>query len=193
MSKIDDSLFSSDKHGLTEEFGACPECGGELRVVHGANGAFVGCLNYPTCKYHRSLTNPPEAEMVKAIEGSECPECSASLVIKKGRYGLFIGCERFPECSYHEPINKADDTRLTCPSCNKGQLVARTNKFGKTFYGCDTYPKCRYALNHQPIEQQCPNCHWPIMVEKQLAGKRILECPQQHCGHRLNMDPDHQP
>lgn len=187
MSKIDNSLFSVNKGALKDAYGDCPDCGGELSIKHSKNGPFVGCLNYPTCEYKRALNSLPETEVVKTIEGSKCPQCSASLVIKKGRYGLFIGCEKFPECGYHEPINKADDTHLTCPSCNKGHLVARTNKFGKSFYACDAYPKCRYIVNHTPVKQDCPECQWPIMVEKKVGGKQILECPQRRCGHRLNI------
>ena len=30
-----------------------------------------------------------------------------------------------------------------CPKCKKGKLVFRTSVYG-SFYGCSTYPKCRY-------------------------------------------------
>ena len=31
----------------------CPECGGKLRERHGIYGGFLGCSNYPKCKYTR--------------------------------------------------------------------------------------------------------------------------------------------
>lgn len=32
----------------------CPECGGKYRLVHGYNGAFYGCCNYPSCRHRKS-------------------------------------------------------------------------------------------------------------------------------------------
>lgn len=31
----------------------CPECGGRLRLIQGPFGKFMGCENYPTCKFRR--------------------------------------------------------------------------------------------------------------------------------------------
>lgn len=35
----------------------CPECGGRLRERSGQYGRFMGCNNYPTCRYNRKLRN----------------------------------------------------------------------------------------------------------------------------------------
>lgn len=35
--------------------GVCPECGAPLRVVNGKYGKFYGCMNYPKCKYRKSI------------------------------------------------------------------------------------------------------------------------------------------
>ena len=35
----------------------CPECGGRLRERSGPYGRFMGCCNYPTCRYNRKLRN----------------------------------------------------------------------------------------------------------------------------------------
>lgn len=35
----------------------CPECGGRLRERSGPYGRFVGCSNYPTCRYNRKMRN----------------------------------------------------------------------------------------------------------------------------------------
>lgn len=35
----------------------CPECGGRLRERIGQYGRFMGCNNYPTCRYNRKLRN----------------------------------------------------------------------------------------------------------------------------------------
>ena len=33
----------------------CPECGGKLRERNGRNGRFIGCSNYPNCRYTCSI------------------------------------------------------------------------------------------------------------------------------------------
>lgn len=35
----------------------CPECGGRLREKSGPYGRFMGCSNYPTCRYNRKIRN----------------------------------------------------------------------------------------------------------------------------------------
>ena len=33
----------------------CPECGGKLKEKNGRNGLFIGCSNFPMCRYTRSI------------------------------------------------------------------------------------------------------------------------------------------
>ena len=40
----------------------CPECGGNLIIKLGRGGRFIGCDNYPECKFTRSLTEKKEPE-----------------------------------------------------------------------------------------------------------------------------------
>lgn len=35
----------------------CPECGGRLRERSGPYGCFMGCSNYPSCRYNRKIRN----------------------------------------------------------------------------------------------------------------------------------------
>ena len=184
MSKIDHSLFSAHEHALEEAFGVCPKCSSKLCLRHGKSGAFVGCSTYPACDFTKPL-HETESSEIKVIDGSECPECGHTLSIKKGRYGLFIGCTHFPECHHIEPIKKEDDTKLDCPSCHQGHLVKRTNKYGKNFFACNNYPKCKYLLNHPPVQHTCPECDWPIMIKKSHHGEDVLQCPQRNCGHTI--------
>jgi DNA topoisomerase-1 len=70
----------------------CPECGGALVRRHGRYGFFVGCSNFPTCRY----TKPEEPKPT----GATCPECGHPLVEKRGRRGPFVGCSNYPQCRY---------------------------------------------------------------------------------------------
>ncbi|MFN2489050.1 MAG: type I DNA topoisomerase [Actinomycetota bacterium] len=78
-----------DPEGTGEK---CPECGSELVAKTGRFGPFVGCSNYPSCKY---IKKEPAKET-----GEICPEDGAPLVEKRGRFGPFVGCSNYPKCRY---------------------------------------------------------------------------------------------
>jgi DNA topoisomerase-1 len=166
---------------------ACPECGSKLSIRLGRNGRFIGCTNYPTCKYTRNLPKDGEPEAApppEVVEGRTCPQCNAPLVIKTGRYGKFIGCSAYPTCKHIEPLEKPADTGVTCPECGKGSLLQRKSRFGKIFYSCSTYPKCKYAAWNEPIAEPCPKCHWPILTLKTTKRRGTEKvCPQKECGY----------
>ncbi|MFV0363264.1 MAG: topoisomerase DNA-binding C4 zinc finger domain-containing protein [Suipraeoptans sp.] len=37
------------------EVNKCPDCGGDLKEKMGKFGRFIGCSNYPNCRYIRSI------------------------------------------------------------------------------------------------------------------------------------------
>jgi len=161
----------------------CPKCGAQLSIRLGRHGRFVGCTNYPTCDYTRDLNaDSAEKEEPEVVEGRGCPECGSPLVIKRGRYGKFIGCSGYPKCRYIEPLEKPEDTGVTCPKCHKGTLFKRKSRRGKIFYSCSTYPTCDYAVWNEPVAEPCPNCGWPILTVKTTKRKgQEKVCPQKDC------------
>ncbi len=179
----DESLRRADiTHELLDE--TCPECGGRLSIRLGRNGRFVGCTNYPECKYTRNINGEAAPAAPEVVEGKVCPECSSPLVIKTGRFGKFIGCSNYPKCKHIEPLEKPEDTGVRCPECKKGQLIKRKSRFGKLFFSCNTYPSCSYAIWNPPIAEPCPNCGWPILTLK-VTKRRGTEkvCPRKECGY----------
>ena len=79
----------------------CPDCGGEVVIRWGRFGKFKCCSNFPTCKWHGSLTKKDPPEEV----GRNCPECGKPLIKRKSRFGnYFIGCSGYPKCKYLEKI-----------------------------------------------------------------------------------------
>ncbi len=90
---------------------ACPECGGELVIKQGRFGRFIGCANYPTCRYTRPLV---------ARLGVTCPKDGGELVERRTRTGrIFYGCANYPQCdftSWRRPLPQP------CPKC-QGLLV----------------------------------------------------------------------
>ena len=89
----------------------CPECGGDLLIKLGRFGKFVGCSNYPTCRYTRPLF---------AKLGVKCPKDGGELVERRTRNRrTFYGCANYPACdftSWKRPLPQP------CPHC-RGLLV----------------------------------------------------------------------
>jgi len=102
----------------------CPECSNELVIRWGRHGKFIGCSNFPKCRY-----TEPWLEKL----GIKCPEDGGELVIRKTRRGrVFYGCTNYPECEFSSwklPIN------VPCPKC--GGLLVTENKNHLVCLSCD--------------------------------------------------------
>ena len=171
----------------------CPECGSRLNIKLGKRGKFIACTNYPTCKYTRPLAQNKDEEKTneepEIIQDRKCPKCNSDLHIKSGRYGKFIGCSNYPECKHMEPLSKPKDTGVTCPKCNENNIMEKKSRKGKTFYACNGWPKCKYAIWYKPIEEKCPKCNWPILmhkVTKKFGEQKV--CPQEECDYVENIE-----
>jgi DNA topoisomerase I len=113
----------------------------------------------------RDFFKPFEADLVLAKEEMKnvrqeavptdyvCDVCAKPMVIKWGRFGKFLACMGFPECKYTRSI----PTGFRCPQpeCG-GDLVKKTSKKRRIFYGCSNYPKCNYIANKLPTKDGGP-------------------------------------
>ncbi len=121
----------------------CPKCGAPLVYKEGKNGQFVGCSNYPSCRY----VVKTKKEVV--YTGRKCPECGKELVERKDAKGrVFVACSGYPSCHYIEKVEKpaeltSDKFVKKCPDCETGQLVKKRGKYGY-FLGCTNYPECKH-------------------------------------------------
>lgn len=96
--------------------------------------------------------------------------------LKTGRFGRYYKCTN-PECGQTAPVS----TGVPCPSCHEGELVEKYSaKRRRTFYSCNRYPACRYAISERPVKS-CPACGAGVLVEK--VGEE-LRCTNKECGHR---------
>ena len=76
---------------------SCPDCKeGRLSVKFGKFGAFIGCSNYPTCKYTKPLTDFKEEEAADTPR-QPSPEDkilgemnTQKIYLKKGPYGFYL-------------------------------------------------------------------------------------------------------
>lgn len=182
MSNTDKPLFNQKAHALEKEYEVCPECGGELSIKNGKAGPFLGCSQYPSCQYTRPVVEHERVDD-QILPGSECVKCGSLLAVKQGRYGMFIGCSNYPACDHieHEEEDESEE-HVACPSCSKGQLHEKLSRFGKKFYSCDAYPKCKFIVNHKPVAGECVHCGFGLLVERHMAAGDKLQCASKKCG-----------
>jgi DNA topoisomerase I len=75
---------------------ACPSCGaGRLSLKLGKNGAFIGCSNYPECRYTRSLAGNGETDSSASYSSEptllgEDPDTGITVTLRSGRYGPYV-------------------------------------------------------------------------------------------------------
>jgi DNA topoisomerase-1 len=69
----------------------CPSCkSGRLGLKLGRNGGFIGCSNYPDCRYTRPLAvEDPNGEDSQPRELGKSP-AGETVALKKGPYGFYI-------------------------------------------------------------------------------------------------------
>jgi DNA topoisomerase-1 len=170
------------RESMTEETKEkCEKCGSPMVIKWGRNGRFLACSAYPECRSTRPL---PEEEAATRTD-EVCEKCGSPMVIKTGRFGRFLACSAYPDCKNTKKLTLGID----CPreGC-KGQLMEKTTRGRRVFYGCSAYPKCDYALWDMPVKKQCPACKHPFMVAKSTKAKgEFYKCPQ--CKHEEAVTP----
>ena len=73
----------------------CPSCSnGQLSLKVGKFGAFIGCSNYPECRFTRTLS-PPTGEAAETLQPGvkvlgQDPESGAEITLRDGRFGSYI-------------------------------------------------------------------------------------------------------
>lgn len=165
----------------------CPLCGEKLVIKWGKNGEFLACANYPQCRHTQDFTRndqggivPKEKEQPEE-SGEPCEKCGKPMVFKHGKYGRFLACSGYPACKNI----RATGTGITCPEpgCG-GEIIQKISKRGKVFYSCNRYPQCSFALWDKPVNEPCPKCGSPFLLERETKkGGLRLRCPDKACGY----------
>ena len=101
----------------------CPKCDHELVKRKGKYGDFIGCSNYPKCKYIVPNENIVKKEL--ELTDMNCPICKSSLAKVKGRFGDYFKCSK-EGCKF---LTSFPIAKETCPNCN-GWMQARPGKNG---------------------------------------------------------------
>jgi len=115
----------------------CPQCGKPLVIRWGRYGKFIGCSNFPTCRYIE-----PWLEKI----GVRCPKDGGEIVERKTRKGrTFYGCANYPACdftSWKRPLAQP------CPTC--GGLLVQVNRQMAQCTQCGT------EVNLEELQQAAP-------------------------------------
>ncbi len=156
---VNDQLTRHFANIINVEFTARME--EELDEIGSRKRGWVEVLDDFYAPFDESLKSAAELmEKVKiADEQTEesCPRCGKPLVVKYGRYGKFLSCSGYPECKYTRSYEIK--TGVNCPETGcSGSIVEKINKKKRTFYGCNRWPECNFAINTRPIPRPCPKC-----------------------------------
>jgi len=161
----------------------CPKCGKPVLIKGGRYGHYKVCTGAPDCDYKQSL-GKKEPQLLD----ENCPECGAPLVVRWGRYGQFTACSKYPECKYVKKDRV--DTGIACPLECGGTLLRRKSKRGRYFYGCSSFPKCRFATWDEPVDQPCPKCGKRVLLRKtRVKTGTVVSCRDESCGYKQEIEP----
>ena len=194
----DEQMLSVKGVGLPTGL-SCQQCGKELHIKVGKNGHFLACSGYPECTFSSDYTRDekgriePVALSPEEVPDRNCDRCGRPMVVKRGRYGEFLACSGYPECKQTQSINAADPGRPTgvkcpAPGCS-GDLMEKTSKRGKIFYGCSRFPDCDFATWHKPVAIACPECGAKFLVEKTTKREGTKRfCLTKECSYSQPVD-----
>ena len=164
-----------------EQAEECELCGKPMALKRGRFGQFLGCTGYPECRNIRKISKSGQVAAAPVPLDEKCPEDGANLVRRQGRFGEFISCSNYPTCKYV----KRETTGVACPrpGC-RGEIVVKKSKRGKAFYGCSEYPKCDAVYWDKPVQEPCPQCRAPFLLEKTTKKGTTYTCANEGCGYK---------
>jgi DNA topoisomerase-1 len=108
----------------------CTACGtGRLGLKLGRLGSFIGCSNYPECRYTRSLAIDPGAEGGDTLKDGQRtlgvdPTTEEEITVRRGPYGLYV------QRGEQTEDKKVRPKRTTLPRGMDGDLLTLEDALG---------------------------------------------------------------
>jgi DNA topoisomerase-1 len=173
----------------------CEKCGAPMVIKWGRQGEFLACSGYPECRNTKNFTIDDDGKIrVEEVVAhpEPCPKCGKEMILRYGRFGKFLGCSGYPDCRHIQSLAAPPRSLgITCPECERGDVQERRSRRGKTFYGCDRYPECKFATWDPPILEPCPDCGAKYLVEKVTKRSgRIRRCVRDGCGYKEQLEDE---
>ncbi len=166
----------------------CEKCGSPMIIKTGRYGKFLACSGFPKCKNIKSLkkengaagnnveNNNQPVKKEPMVSDQTCEKCGSPMLIRESKFGKFLACSGYPKCKNTKPLDYG--TGVKCPECKQGEMVARRTRSRRTFYACNRYPDCKFAVWSKPTGEKCPQCG-SLMVE---GAKGKVRCSKKGCG-----------
>lgn len=91
--KLAEHFFPKDENGNVVR--SCPECSsGQLSIKTGKFGAFIGCSNYPECKYTKQFSKNENDTEVEISDNNQSlgidAQSGENVSLRKGPYGFYV-------------------------------------------------------------------------------------------------------
>jgi DNA topoisomerase-1 len=152
----------------------CPECDNELVYKFSKAGKFIGCSNYPECKF---IDQPEEEKNIlnalkSKYEWKPCPDgIEGTIVVKTGRFWPFLASSEYPAVKWIGKIKSEKDELLEEILASKGMLVDEETgeemvvKWSRRgpFLAAKRYPEVKIAKN-------IPKEVWTELNERMAAA-----------------------
>jgi DNA topoisomerase-1 len=111
----------------------CPACKkGELSLKLGKFGAFIGCSDYPECKFTRPLVSGGEDDganlMNEPKELGKCPDTGRGVSLRRGPYGAYVQIDAPPETKEEADLY---DEKVAAYETRYAKRVETAKKKGK--------------------------------------------------------------
>ena len=152
----------------------CPTCGAPMVLRFGRYGEYLACSNYPTCKTTREPGAPGVTGRSTRAARSAAPRwCSSARVSDSS--GRARATRSARGSASWSPARRAPTPprACACPSCGEGELVEKRSRRGRSFWGCNRYPKCTFTLPAKPVPHPCPSCGAPFVMEKKTVRRGV--------------------
>ncbi len=154
----------------------CPSCeAGELSLKLGRFGAFVGCSNYPECRYTRQLGQTAEqAGAGQPTELGSDPETGEPVTLRNGRFGPYVQRGDGKEAKRSGIPKGTDPSSVDFEAALK--LLALPREVGK-------HPETGEPITAQFRRRFGPYvAHQKTYASLEIAGRRLHRRPQS-CRH----------
>jgi len=123
----------------------------------------------------------------KEFTDKKCEKCGNPMIVKGGKFGKFLACSDYPNCKSTQAITIG----IHCPDCADGEICQKQSRYRRLFYSCNKWPKCNFAAWDKPIQMECPQCHYPVLIEKITKRQGLIrKCVKKECGYLEILDPN---
>ena len=179
----------------------CPACSdGRLGLRLGKHGPFIGCANYPECRFTRRLAVDGEDDGdMEVATGPKLlgidPDTGKEVTLRKGPYGLYLqlGEAEVPEKA---TATEAADEKTTEKKTPDKKAAAKKTKSAKAKAGAakagETKPKAKAAKAKagviKPKRATLPKGWAPAEVDVAMALK-LLALPREVGKHPEDSEP----